>query len=141
MNQIESYIASNILVLMPLVLFFISIITVIVYVYDRIVWHLNTRVKSLRSLYHKEAIAHSCLEIDVAILEKSIKACESANRYLQTECNNGKTSCNQWMQFNAEISKELEEKQKDYNRLSRSFNKMASQISKLKREKKKLQTI
>jgi len=137
MNQIESYIVSNIVVLMPMVLFFISIITVIVYVYDRIVWHLNIRVKSLRSLYHKEAIAHSGLQVDVAILEKSIKACESANRHLQTECNNWKTSCSGWMQFNTEISKELEEKKNDYNRLSKSFNKMASQISKLKREKNK----
>ena len=137
MNQIASYIASNILVLMPIVLFFIAIITVIVYVYDRIVWHLNSRVKSLRSLFHKEAIAHSSLEIDYAILQKSFKSCQSINAYLQTDCNNWKTSCSGWMEFNTEISKELEEKEKDYNRLSNSFNKMASQISKLKREKNK----
>ena len=131
--------------LMPIVLFFIAIITVIVYVNDRVICDLNNRLKVVRNLYHETANYLGDEELKLEQSEHYVKVCEGIIRntikdrdLYQKESSDWQTSCNQWMQFNTEISKELEEKKKDYNRLSKSFNKMASQISKLKREKKKL---
>ncbi len=133
----SDYISSNIGVLMPLVFFFIAVIAVMVYVYDGIVLHLNSKVKVLRKLYHEKSISNAGLEIDAAILEKAIKACESANVYLHKESSEWKKSCEQWMDANKKLSKELEEEKSNYNRMSKSFNKVVSQIGVLKRKKSK----
>ncbi len=133
----SDYISSNIGVLMPLVLFFISLIAIVVYVYDGIVWSLNVRLRAVRKNYHNTFLELIDSEVEASILSKSIKVCESANVYLHKESAKWKQSCEQWMDANKKLSKELEEEKSNYNRMSKSFNKVVNQIGMLKRTKSK----